>query len=674
MGMVLLLLTLIVKAVVFPATWKTYLSSAKMRVLKPKIDVINQKYPKQEDAMKKQQEIMTLYSQYGVSPMGGCLPMLIQMPVLIALFMFIPSAIELRQQGFLWADDLSTYDAFVTFPFRIPFLGDHLSLFCVLMTVTNILNTKYMMQQQDTGANPQMAAMKWMSYLMPVMFLFILNDYPSGLNYYYFLSTLISVATTLVLRKTTNEAKLLAQLEANKKDPKKMKTSGFAARLEAMQKQQEELMKLQEQGYKPTAGCMPMLVNFLVMFGVIEVVYRPLQRIFHIGADALTAAGEALTTLGISFTTVTRDTNIIAQVIAGESTVTSCFTPDQVSTITEFGQHMDFFGIDLTRVPQYSLAAENLPLLILPVLAIVTMFLSTHISMKASGQQMQGSMKLTMYMMPLMYLFFCFTYPLAFSLYYVISNIVMTVQTQVMRKVYDPEKMRKEVEAQIEEKKKQQKRGVKSTTVKVTDPKTGKSGHSHSNVSHPGHRSIERRAKEVRTRESIGHWEIDSVIGKASGQSESLLVISERKTRAEIILKAESKTSAETVRQLRRLRRYFGSDWKLIFHTLTSDNGSEFADQATIDGLGVTMFYCHPQSPHERGTNEVNNKLIRRKFPKGQSLSRVTQTQATQVQHWVNNYSRPMFGGSSAADMLKAEFEKLPLNDRAKVYRFFGLT
>lgn len=159
-----------------------------------------------------------------------------------------------------------------------------------------------------------------------------------------------------------------------------------------------------------------------------------------------------------------------------------------------------------------------------------------------------------------------------------------------------------------------------------------------------------------------------------TGKSESLLVISERKTRAEIILKAESKTSAETVRQLRRLRRYFGSDWKLIFHTLTSDNGSEFADQAAIDGLGVTMFYCHPQSPHERGTNEVNNKLIRRKFPKGQSLSRVTQTQATQVQHWVNNYSRPMFGGSSAADMLKAEFEKLPLNDRAKVYRFFGLT
>ena len=258
------------------------------------------------------------------------------------------------------------------------------------------------------------------------------------------------------------------------------------------EKQQEELLKLQQEyGYKPTAGCMPMLVNFLVMFGVIEVVYRPLQRIFHIGADALTAAGEALTTLGISFTTVTRDTNIIAQVIAGESTVTSCFTPDQVSTMTEFGQHMDFFGIDLTRVPQYSLAAENLPLLIFPVLAIVTMFISTHISMKASGQQMQGSMKLTMYMMPLMYLFFCFTYPLAFSLYYVISNIVMTAQTQLMRKFYDPEKMRKEVEAEIAAKRKQEKRGVKNTTITVTDPKTGKSVEKNLSASEMNKRRLE---------------------------------------------------------------------------------------------------------------------------------------------------------------------------------------
>lgn len=247
MGVVLFLMTVIVKLVIYPTTRKTYLSSAKMRVLKPKIDEINAKYPKQEDAMKKQQEVMQLYSLYGVSPMGGCLPMLIQMPVVMALFFFLPSAIELRQQSFLWADDLSTYDAIINLPFHIPFLGSHISLFCLLMTATNILNTMYMMKQQDNGANPQMAAMKWMSYLMPVMFFFVLNDYPSGLNYYYFLSTLISVLTTIIFRKTTNEAKLLAQLEANRKDPKMMKKTGFAARLEAMQKQQEELMRQQQQ-------------------------------------------------------------------------------------------------------------------------------------------------------------------------------------------------------------------------------------------------------------------------------------------------------------------------------------------------------------------------------------------------------------------------------------------
>ncbi|MCI1647480.1 MAG: membrane protein insertase YidC [Bacteroides sp.] len=243
MGIVLLLMTLIVKIVIFPATWKTYISSAKMRVLKPKIDEINKKYPNQADAMKKQQEVMGLYSQYGVSPMGGCLPMIVQFPILFALFMFVPSAIELRQQSFLWADDLSTYDAFINFPFHIPFLGSHLSLFCLLMTIVNILNSKFMMQQQDTGAQSQMAAMKWMTYLMPVFMLFILNDYPSGLNYYYFISTLISVVTTIIMRRMTDENKLLAQLEAKKKDPNKMKKSGFAARLEAMQKQQEQVMK-----------------------------------------------------------------------------------------------------------------------------------------------------------------------------------------------------------------------------------------------------------------------------------------------------------------------------------------------------------------------------------------------------------------------------------------------
>lgn len=243
MGIVLLILTIIVKIVVYPATWKTYMSSTKMRVLKPKIEEINSKYPKQDDAMKKQQELMGLYSQYGVSPMGGCLPMLLQFPILMALFMFVPSAIELRQESFLWADDLSTYDAIITFPFHIPLLGDHLSLFCLLMTVTTILNTKYTMSMQDNGSQPQMASMKWLQYLMPIMFLFILNDYPSGLNYYYFLSTLISVATMIVLRKMTDEKQVLAQLEANKKDPKTMKKSAFAARLEAMQKQQEQMRK-----------------------------------------------------------------------------------------------------------------------------------------------------------------------------------------------------------------------------------------------------------------------------------------------------------------------------------------------------------------------------------------------------------------------------------------------
>lgn len=242
MGIVLLFMTIIVKIIIFPATWKTYISSAKMRVLKPQIDKINQKYPKQEDAMKKQQEVMGLYSQYGVSPMGGCLPMLLQFPILMALFMFVPSAIELRGESFLWASDLSTYDDIIKFPFKIPFLGSHLSLFCLLMTITTILNTKFTMQQQDTGQQ-QMAGIKWMMYLMPVMFLFILNDFPAGLNYYYFLSTLIGILTMIVLRRVTNEDKILAQLEANKSKAKTKKKSGFAARLEAMQKEQERLSK-----------------------------------------------------------------------------------------------------------------------------------------------------------------------------------------------------------------------------------------------------------------------------------------------------------------------------------------------------------------------------------------------------------------------------------------------
>ena len=247
MGLVLLLMTFIVKAIVYPATYKSYMSSAKMRVLKPYIEKINAKYPNQEDALKKQQETMQLYSEYGVSPMGGCLPMLIQMPVFMALFFFVPNAIELRQESFLWAPDLSTYDDVINWGVNIPFLGDHLSLFCLLFSVTNILNTWYMMKQQDTGQQ-QMPGMKIMMYLMPVMFIFIFNSYSSGLNYYYFISGLIGILTTIILRKTTNEPKLLAILEANKAKIKQQKVSkgtqgGLMAKLEALQKEQERLQK-----------------------------------------------------------------------------------------------------------------------------------------------------------------------------------------------------------------------------------------------------------------------------------------------------------------------------------------------------------------------------------------------------------------------------------------------
>lgn len=241
MGIVLLFMTIIVKLVVFPFTYKSYLSSAKMRVLKPQIEIIGKKYPSKEDAMKKQQETMALYSKYGVSPMGGCLPMVLQMPIFFALFMFVPTAIELRQQSFLWAPDLSTYDALITWNASIPFIGNHLSLFCLLFSITNILNTMYTMRQQDTGQS--MPGMKVMMYAMPVMFIFILNDYASGLNYYYFISALISIIIMIILQKTISDKKILAQLEANMKNPNKKKKTGLMARMEAMQKEQERLTK-----------------------------------------------------------------------------------------------------------------------------------------------------------------------------------------------------------------------------------------------------------------------------------------------------------------------------------------------------------------------------------------------------------------------------------------------
>ena len=247
MGIVLLLLTLIVKALVYPATKKSYLASARMRVLKPEMDKINAKYPKQEDAMKKQQEMMQLYSQYGVSPMGGCLPMLIQMPIWIALFNFIPNAIELRGQSFLWADDLSAYDDLIRWSKDLWLIGNHVSIFCLLFSLTNIGNTLISMRQQQnsmmsTEQQQQMKMMQWMMGIMPVAFFFIFNDYSSGLSYYYFLSGLTSILIMWGLRRFTDDKRLRQQLDDYKarhaNDPKK--GGSLVARLEAMQKMAEE--------------------------------------------------------------------------------------------------------------------------------------------------------------------------------------------------------------------------------------------------------------------------------------------------------------------------------------------------------------------------------------------------------------------------------------------------
>ena len=258
------------------------------------------------------------------------------------------------------------------------------------------------------------------------------------------------------------------------------------------EKQQEEMLRLQQDfGYNPTSGCLPMLLNFFVMFGVIGVVYEPLNRIFHISNDLLTTAGTALTNLGIQFTNITRDNLIIEQILAGEQSIISIFSDSQVQTITEFSKHMSFFGIDLTKVPQYSLSAENLPLLIFPILALLTSFVSTWYSMNSSGQKLQGSMKVTMYLMPLMYIFFCFTVPTAFSLYYVISNVVMVIQSAVMKKIYNPDEVKAQVAAEIEAKRKEQRRGVKSTVVKVVDEKTGQTVEKNISASEMNKRRLE---------------------------------------------------------------------------------------------------------------------------------------------------------------------------------------
>ena len=257
MGIVLILITLLLKAITFPMVKKSYMSSAKMRVLKPKLDEATKQYDKPEDQMKKQQEMMSLYAKYGVSPLSGCLPMLIQMPIWIAMFNFVPNAIQLRRQSFLWIDDLSTYDPIIEWQTNIWGIGDHLSLTCILFCVANVLYSYMTMRQQKdqmVGAQAeQMKMMQWMMYLMPVMFFFMFNDYSSGLNFYYFISLFFSAAIMWTLRKTTNDEKLLAILEAkyqeNKNNPNK-KVSGLAARLEAMQKQAAELQKQRQNQQK----------------------------------------------------------------------------------------------------------------------------------------------------------------------------------------------------------------------------------------------------------------------------------------------------------------------------------------------------------------------------------------------------------------------------------------
>ncbi len=237
-GLIILILTLLIKLLLFPLTYKSYMSTAKMRVLKPQVDAINAKIPK-EKAMERQQAVMALYRKAGVNQLGGCLPMVLQMPILFAMFQFFPASIELRQQSFLWAHDLSSYDSIWTFNFNIPFYGNHVSLFTLLMTITNVVYTH--INQQMTQSSQQMPGMKGMMYMMPVMFLFFFNNYAAGLSYYYFISTLITIGQTLLIRRFVDEEALLAKLEENKKKPKKK--SKFQQRLEDMQKQQKQTKK-----------------------------------------------------------------------------------------------------------------------------------------------------------------------------------------------------------------------------------------------------------------------------------------------------------------------------------------------------------------------------------------------------------------------------------------------
>lgn len=247
-GIIILMLAILIKLILFPIAMKTYRSSAVMRVLKPEIDEINARYPKQEDAMKKQQATMTLYKQAGVSPMGGCLPMLLQMPILWAMFRFFPSSIELRQQSFLWAKDLSSFDSILNLPFNIPFYGDHVSLFALLMAVSTLIYT--MLNMKNTAGTNQMPGMKIMMYLMPIMFLGIFNNYASALSYYYLIINLITFAQMGLMRLVIDEDKIHQKIQESKGKP--VKKSKWMQRMEEAAKQQQRAQQqpAKQQPYK----------------------------------------------------------------------------------------------------------------------------------------------------------------------------------------------------------------------------------------------------------------------------------------------------------------------------------------------------------------------------------------------------------------------------------------
>ena len=242
-GIVILILAVLIRLVISPLTYKSYVSMAKMRLIKPQVDELAKKYPKQEDAMKRQQATMELYKKAGINPMGGCIPLLIQMPILIAVFRFFPASIELRDQSFLWADDLSSYDSVLNLPFSIPFYGDHVSLFALLMALSMFVYSYYN-YQQTASAQPQMAGMKFMMvYMMPVMLLLWFNSYASGLCYYYLLSNLLTIGQTLVIRRMVDDSKIQAIMQANAARKSKGRKSKFQQRYEELMRQQEAMQR-----------------------------------------------------------------------------------------------------------------------------------------------------------------------------------------------------------------------------------------------------------------------------------------------------------------------------------------------------------------------------------------------------------------------------------------------